>query len=174
MILRGNLDRRPSIWPHDSNARRTLCTSLNTLQECRVFNMLEALHPTATGLDDLPAWLLKIAAPFFAAPIAEMFNLSLSSSVVPKQWKVASISPTPKIPKPITTADYRPIFIIFVLSRVMERIVVRDHICSSLQCPPPGLIFEDLFAFRPTGSNTAALIELIHEVPPLCRNPTRM
>jgi len=44
--------------------------------------MLEARHPTATGLYDLPARFLKIGAPFFAAPIADMFNLSLSSSVI--------------------------------------------------------------------------------------------
>ena len=46
----------------------------------------------------------------------------------------------------------------------MERIIVRDHIYPSLQCPPHGLIFDDQFAFRPTGSTTAALIKLIHEV----------
>ena len=60
--------------------------------------MLEALRPAVTGLDDLPAWFLKVGAPFFAAPIADMFNLSLSTSVVPNQWKSASISPLPKIP----------------------------------------------------------------------------
>jgi hypothetical protein len=94
------------------------------ISEWKVFKMLEALHPTATGLDDLPAWFLKVGAPFFAAPVADMFNLSLSSSVVPKQWKAASISPIPKIPKPLTDADFRPISITPVLSRVMERIVV--------------------------------------------------
>jgi hypothetical protein len=46
----------------------------------------------------------------------------------------------------------------------MERIIVRDYIYPSLQCPPPGLIFDDQFAFRPAGSTTAALIKLIHEV----------
>ena len=97
----------------------------------RVFNMLEALRPTATGLDDLPALFLKVGAPFFAAPIADMFNLSLSTSVVPNQWKAASISPVPKIPKPLTPADYRLISITPVRSRVMERIVVRDHRCNS-------------------------------------------
>ena len=132
--------------------------------EWRVFKMLEALRPTATGLDGLPSWFLKVGAPFFAAPIADMFNLSLSSSTVPKQWKAASITPVPKIPKPLTPSDYRPISITPVLSRVMERIIVRDHIYQSLQCPPPGLIFDDQFAFRPTGSTTAALIKLIHEV----------
>jgi len=46
----------------------------------------------------------------------------------------------------------------------MERNVVRDHIYPSLQCPPLALIFEDQYAFWPTGSTTAALIKLIHEI----------
>src|SRR5664279_1638272 len=46
----------------------------------------------------------------------------------------------------------------------MERIVVRDHIYLALQRPPHGLFFDDQYAFRPTGSTTAALIKLIHEV----------
>jgi hypothetical protein len=140
------------------------------ITEWRVFNMLEALRPTATGLDELPAWFLKIGAPFFAAPIADMFNLSMTSSVVPKQWKAASISPVPKISKPLTPADYRPISITPILSRVMERIIVRDQIYPSLQCPPQGLTFDDQFAFRPTGSTTAALIKLIHEITAMLEN----
>jgi hypothetical protein len=59
----------------------------------RVFEVLDRLHPTATGLDNIPAWFLRIGAPFFAAPLADMMNLSLSSSVVPTQWKTASIFP---------------------------------------------------------------------------------
>ena len=132
--------------------------------EWTVSKMLEALRPNATGLDDLPAWFLKVGAPFFAAPIADMFNLSLSTSAVPKQWKAASITPVPKISKPLTPVDYRPISITPVLSRVMERIIVRDHIYPSLQRPPPGLIFDDQFAYRPTGFTSAALIKLIHEI----------
>ena len=46
----------------------------------------------------------------------------------------------------------------------MERIIVRDHIYPSLQCPPLGLLCDDQFAFRPTGSTSAAHIKLIHEI----------
>jgi len=67
--------------------------------------MLEAMH--TNGLDNLPAWFLKVEAPFFTTPIADMFNLLLSSSVVPKQWKAYSISPIPKIAKLLTMADHR-------------------------------------------------------------------
>jgi hypothetical protein len=107
--------------------------------EWGVFKMLEALCPTATGVDGLPSWFLKVGAPFFAASIADMVNLSLFSSTVPKQWKAASIIPVPKTPKPLTPSDYHPISITPMLSRVMERIIVYDHFYPSMQCPPPGL-----------------------------------
>jgi hypothetical protein len=89
--------------------------------------MLEALRPTATGLDDLPAWFLKVGAPFFAAPIADMFNLSLSTSVVHNQWKAASISPVPKIPKPLTPADYRTSLLVACVQSLFALRTLRHH-----------------------------------------------
>jgi hypothetical protein len=128
--------------------------------------MLEALRPTATGLDALPAWFSTIGASFFAAPIADIFNLSMTSSVALKQWKVASISPFSKISQDY----YHPISITPILSPVMERIIVRNHIYPSLQSPPPGLIFDDQFVFRLTGSTTSAHTMLIHEVTAMLEN----
>ena len=45
------------------------------MPEYRVFQMLDHLHPTATGLDKLPAWFLRLGAPAFCKPIAHLFNL---------------------------------------------------------------------------------------------------
>ena len=130
----------------------------------RLFKVLDSLRPTATGLDNIPAWFLRIGAPFFTAPLADLMNLSLSSSVVPQQWKLASILPIPKISTPHVPSDYRPISITPVLSRILERIVVTDYVYPSLSSPPPGLTFSDQFAFQPTGSTTAALIHLLHTI----------
>jgi len=44
-----------------------------------------------------------------AAQLADIMNLSLSTSTVPKQWKSASILPVAKVAAPHTPADYRPI-----------------------------------------------------------------
>jgi hypothetical protein len=57
---------------------------------------------------------------------------------------------------PKAHADFRPISITPVLTRVMERTVVRRFIYPALLSPPPSLSFSDQFAFRPTGSPTAA------------------
>src|SRR5664279_2190384 len=136
----------------------------NHITECRLFDILDTLRPTSIGLDNIPAWFLKISAPFLAAPLSDMFNLSLASSIVPRQWKAASILPIPKSSTPLQLADYRPISITPVLSRVLERIVVKDSIYPSLRSPPPGLSFHYQFAFQPTGSTTAALIQLLHTI----------
>jgi len=50
------------------------------------------------------------------------------------------------------------------MSRVLERLVVRTYIYPSLLQPPEGLYFSDQFAFRPTGSTSAALITMFHTI----------
>jgi len=100
----------------------------------------------------------------FTAPIAQLFNESLNTCTVPKQWKQAIITPIPKIPHPSLPSQYRPISITPVLSRVMEKHIVKTYIYPSLLLPPSELYFQDQFAFRPTGSTTAALIAILQAI----------
>ena len=132
--------------------------------EWHVFRKLDGLRPTATGLDALPAWFLKLGAPVFYKPITRMYNLSIATSIVPQQWKMASIKPIPKVATPKLPADYRPISITPVLTRVMERLVVTQYLYPCFLAPPPSLSFADQYAFRPTGSPTAAIIHLLHTI----------
>ena len=133
--------------------------------EWKVFRILDGLKQTATGLDEIPAWFLRTAAPFIAGPIADMLNLSLSTGVVPRQWKAAYILPVAKIATPLHPKDYRPISITPILSRITERIVVKDYVYPSFhQSHPPNLDFSDQFAFQPSASTTAALVHLFHTV----------
>ena len=63
-------------------------------------------------------------------------------------------------PKKISLDDYRPISVTPILSRLAERIIVRRWLLQSI----PLDIIQDQFAFRPTGSTTAALVSLFHHV----------
>jgi hypothetical protein len=65
---------------------------------------------------------------------------------------------------PTQPSDYRPISITPILTRVMERMVVTQYIYPSLLAPPAALIFTNQFAFRPTGSTTAAIITILDHV----------
>jgi len=66
-----------------------------------------------------------------------------------------------QVTKPVQPSEY--ISITLVLSRLLERHIIKSYIYPTLhQPPPPGLCFSDQFAFRPTGLTTAALIALLH------------
>ena len=126
--------------------------------------MLDTLHPTAAGLDGLPAWFLRVAAPVIYKLIAHIFNLSLYTSTVPRQWKEARIKPIPKVAMPVQHSDFRPISVTPILTRMMERVVVREYLYPAFLTPPPSLTFQDQYAFRPTGSTSAAVISLLHTI----------
>jgi len=97
--------------------------------------------------------------------------MSLSASFIPSQWRRAVIVPLPNVPTPVVSSGYRPISITSVLSRMLERLVVRQFIYLSILNPPPGLIFADQFAFMPTGSTTAALITVLQSYDAVRVNP---
>ena len=137
-------------------------SNLANISEYRIFTLLDSLKDTATGMDDLPAWFLRLCAPSFSLPIAKLFTLSLSSSTVPTQWKHACITPLPKVPQPSTCSDYRPISITPVLSRLLEKLVVRHYLYPTLAIQPFQSELSNQFAFRPSGSTTSALISLLH------------
>jgi hypothetical protein len=134
------------------------------ISDWQVFQILDHLHPTATGMDKIPAWFLRVGAPVFCEPLAHLFNLSLATSQVPIQWKTASILPVPKVTVPTQHSDFRPISITPVLTRIMERTITSRFLYPSFNNAPPALSLDDQYAFRPTGSTTAALIQLLNTV----------
>ena len=70
------------------------------IAEWQIFQAFNGLKLTAAGLDNKLAWFLKIGALRFAAPKADVINLSLSMCFAPKEWKVAYILPVSNFPVP--------------------------------------------------------------------------
>ena len=132
------------------------------LSEQQVFYLLDRLKPSAPGPDGLPTWFLKLAAPVLASPLAVLFNLALSLGFTPSQWKQASITPIAKIPVPSLPSDFRPISLTPILSKLVEKHIVRHFIYPLLTEPSPAHCFSDQHAFRPGGSTTTAIIKLLH------------
>ena len=134
--------------------------------EMLVFHALDTLKATAAGPDQLPSWFIKLAAPIISGPVAHIFALSLQHSTVPQQWKTAAITPIPKIPLPISCADFRPISLTPILCRVLERLVLRSYIYPVLSSSSTQINTDirDQFAFRPTGSTSAALISILQSI----------
>ena len=77
----------------------------------------------ATGLDKIPAKPLKDASSVIAKPISYLINLTISSGEIPSQWKEAKVTPIFKAGKKDDENNYRPISVLPLVSKVMERAV---------------------------------------------------
>ena len=80
-------------------------------------------HSKSTRLDDLPPGLLKDSAAAISLPITHIINLSFSTGAFPTQWKNARIVPVHKSGSKSSLDNYRPISILPVLSKTIEKLV---------------------------------------------------
>src|SRR6218665_142552 len=152
--------------PAYQEVRRKLTANpqLETFSKMNIFTALDRLRPTAEGIDRLPAWYLRLLAPICARSLESFINLSLGCSFVPQQWKLAVIHSAPKNKTPQGPSDYRPISVVPILSRLVERLGVSTYLYPALTSPPMADQITDQFAFRPSGSTTATLIDLLQQI----------
>jgi len=115
---------------------------------------------TSPGHDSIPYWVFKHCAMELTPVVTVLFNTILQTGTPPSSWKTALVTPVPKTAEVKTFSDLRPISVTPILSRLVEKLVVRKYIIPAL----PADLIADQFAYRPTGSTTSALISLIHSV----------
>ena len=131
------------------------------INEDEVYKKLSSLQPfKSPGPDDLPNWMFKLYAPFFAAPVASIFNESIRKACVPSRWKKADIIPIRKTAKvEDIIRDLRPISLTSNLSKVCEHFIGEWLIESIWDA-----IDKRQFGSVPKSSTSHALISLIHHL----------
>ena len=77
----------------------------------------------AAGLDKIPARLIRDAELEITPSITYLVNKSIRDGKFPVQWKLARVTPLPKADDKLKVENYRPISILPVLSKIMERVV---------------------------------------------------
>jgi len=121
----------------------------------KVKKQLLKLDPNkAAGPDDIPALVLKKAAPELATPLARLFQLCFNNGYMPAQWKSANVIPCYKKGDKHTPSNYRPISLLPIISKVMEKLVSRKmwkHLNNNK------LISNKQFGFRAGHSTSDAL-----------------
>ena len=98
----------------------------------------------SAGSDNLTPRLLKAAAFILANPLTHLFSLSLASCEVPELWKTAHVVPVPK--KCCSTIrDFRPISLLPLPSKILEKIVLRSVKQKLVAPTAPVLLSSRLF-----------------------------
>ena len=90
----------------------------------KILNILKGLNPSkAAGFINLSFKFLKDDADILARPISQLYNLSIKLNSFPRSCKIAKVKPLFKKGSKTDPQNYRPISLLPILSKIIERII---------------------------------------------------
>ena len=122
-----------------------------------VCSLLEKLCKTkATGLDKISARLLRYCPDLLSESLTVIFNCSINTGIFPDEWKCSKVIPIFKQGERRDLNNYRPISIIPVVAKVLERIIY-NQIYSFIT--DNNLLCNNQSGFQSLHSTVTALLE---------------
>ena len=152
--------------PLEENATRGVTTRLEEFPddlyctEEEVRDLLSHLDISkSNGPDGISAKMLKYTAPYISSSITQLFNLSIRTGKIPNAWKESHVVPIPKSSTVHDPKNYRPISLLSILSKVLEK-----HICSLILCHMEEFhpLSKSQWGFRAGRSTVTALLLTVH------------
>ena len=127
----------------------------NEVHEC-----LRTLNTTkACGPDEIPARILKECALEISPSLCSLFNTSLKAGKVPDEWKKSNITPVHKKDSRENVSNYRPISLLSIISKVMER-CIHNRVYPILSA----LINKTQHGFLKKRSCVTQLLSVLHDI----------
>ena len=99
----------------------------------QVNRLLSTLKRKSCGPDSLPYWIFRNSSLSLSPVITYLFNWSIRLAHVPLCLKKAIVTPIPKISRPTNVCDFRPISLLPILSKILEKLVLK-HLILSFIC----------------------------------------
>ncbi|KAK3545642.1 hypothetical protein QTP70_008782 [Hemibagrus guttatus] len=111
----------------------------------------------SAGPDNIPSRLFRECAEQLADVFTDIFDISLSSAVVPSCLKTTTIVPVPKKSTVSCLNDYCPVALTPIVMKCFKRLVMRH-----MKTQPPCSLDPLQFAYRPNRSTDDAITTTLH------------
>ena len=113
----------------DTNFKPAL--SLIDFEKEKIAKMLQEVNVNkACGPDNLSSHVLKECAVELAPSLACLFKRSFNSGCIPAQWKQGNVVPVHKKGDKSHVSNYRPISLLCIVSKIMEKYIYNQIIDS--------------------------------------------
>jgi len=116
---------------------------------------------SSPGWDEIPTALLKNTYQCFIKPLTHAFNLSITQGIFPEELKLARVTPVYKNDSPLKVNNYRPISVLSVFSKLLEKIMY-SRLTTFFE--KHNLLYKLQFGFRPEYSTDLALTYLVDKI----------
>ena len=123
-----------------------------------VLKLITNLKATKScGVDNIDAYVIKLAKHELLPVITHIVNLSLSNQVFPSQWKMSKIIPLHKKDELLYPKNYRPVSLLPIFSKILERAVFQQ-VVEYFEIN--NLIHPSHHGFRSKHNTSTALLEM--------------
>ena len=130
--------------------------------ECEILDIVHNFQSKRScGHDGFDNSTLKKIMPAIVQPFAYICNLSMTSGVFPQKMKLAKIIPVFKKGDTLSITNYRPISLLTVFSKVLEKIVFTR---TTKFLEDYDILHESQFGFRKKQNTSHALLNLINKI----------
>ena len=132
----------------------------NLVNEQDVLSIVMTLKDSGAGFDGISAKLLKHIVPAISSQLTHFINLCIVNHVFPTPLKAAVITPVFKNGSRALFSNYRPISVLPVLSKILEKIMYNQLLTFVTE---HNIIFDHQFGFRAKHS-TYMPISILHDL----------
>ena len=137
------------------------CINQIEINAVKVLKQLKSLNVSKScGPDNCHPFFLKECAEEIYLPLTDIFHKSLSSGVIPDDWKKANITCIFKKGNKQNPGNYRPVSLTSVICKLLER-TVREEIVNHLSVNK--LLSDSQFGFRKNRSTILQLLTVMNE-----------
>ena len=108
----------------ESMSERTCSLKFRPIHPDEVLEIIKNLkNSKSSGLDDVDTYIVKLIAKDILPAITHVINLSIRDDIFPTSWKRAKVVPLLKKGDTLDPKNYRPVALLPILSKVLERAV---------------------------------------------------
>ena len=115
----------------------------------------------SAGHDNIGNFIIKRVQSEIVKPLTSIFNLSLSTGIVPDKLQIAKVIPIYKKSNVDVFSNYRPVSLLPCFSKILERLVFdrcTDYIDTN------GILNDKQLGFRPKHSTYMAIAQLVDKI----------
>jgi hypothetical protein len=126
-----------------------------------ILNAVKNVKSNAVGNDLVAIGMIKPILNQIMPVLSHLFNYCLQYSCFPEMWKRAVIFPIPKVSKPVNAKDYRPISLLPVIAKILEKLVF-DQIIEYIN--KYNILDPLQSGFRKLHSTGTALLRIVEDI----------
>ena len=135
---------------------------LKPIVEMDIIKIIDKFNSNkGAGNDNIGNFIIKRVANEIAKPLTMLFNLSITTGIVPEKLKIAKVIPIYKKDDAEKFSNYRPVSLLPCFSKILERLVFNrcvEYIDAH------EILNDKQFGFRPNHSTYMAIMQLADNI----------